>query len=97
RARDIAATAGGSVQRAVRIAIGKGDSLVDPERTPGRNLLIAALTDGAVARFTAALAHRPVGARSDLVGELDSLGLWLRDLAAVAAGSSAYVTDPEAV
>ncbi len=97
RAGDIAGRAGGSVRRAVRIATAKGDTLVDPERAPGRKLLIAALTDGSVAPLAAALDYRPVGARSDLVGELDSLGLWLRDLAAVAAGSAAFVADPEVV
>jgi hypothetical protein len=80
----------------VRIANRADDELSDPERAPGRKLLIAALTDGAVARLVAALEYRTLGARSELVGELDSLGLWLRDLAAVASGNAAFVADREA-
>jgi DNA polymerase-3 subunit delta' len=86
----------GSVRRAIR-AIAEVNGAPDSERAAGRELLIAALTSGAVARLAAANSRAPSGGRSTLAGELDSLGLWLRDLAAVCAGSREQVADPEAL
>jgi DNA polymerase-3 subunit delta' len=96
RAAAIVERARGSVRRAIRLATEKDDA-PDPERMAGRELLIAALTSGAVSRLAAANAHAPSGARANLVGELDSFGLWLRDLAAVSAGSRDRVADPDAL
>ncbi len=96
RAAEIAERARGSVRRAIRLASEKEDG-PDPERMAGRELLIAALTSGAVSRLAAANARAPSGARANLVGELDSLGLWLRDLAAVSVGGRDQVIDSEAL
>jgi DNA polymerase-3 subunit delta' len=94
RAAAIAGRARGSVRRAIRLA-GENVETSDPERLAGRRLLLAALTSGAVARLAEANAHAPSGARATLVDELDSLGLWLRDLAAVSAGSPDQVADEQ--
>jgi DNA polymerase-3 subunit delta' len=97
KADRIAARARGSVRRAVQLAIVAVEGGPDPERVAGRELLLAALTDGGVPRLAAAHNRRPTGARVDLVGELESLALWLRDLAAVAAGDPEQVADPDAL
>jgi DNA polymerase-3 subunit delta' len=87
----------GSVRRAIQLAGKGGAEGTDSERKAGRDLLVAALSDGPVARLAAAHDRRPAGARAELVGELESLGEWLRDLLAVVAGSDGQVTDPAAL
>lgn len=87
----------GSVRRAIQLATKGGAEGTDPERKAGRELLVAALSDGPVARLAMAHDRRPAGARAELVGELESLGEWLRDLLAVVAGSEQQVTDPAAL
>jgi DNA polymerase III subunit delta' len=47
--------------------------------------------------FSAALEQKPVGARGAFADTLAGLALWLRDLAAVAAGASDHVADVGAV
>lgn len=91
----IAKRARGSVRRAILLAGMSGDVRMDPERLAGRDLLMAALNPDAGPRFLAAHKRKPAGARADLVGELESLALWLRDLAAVATGAVDSVDDPE--
>jgi len=97
KASAIARRSLGSVRRAIRLATSPGGAGGDPERIPGKGLLIAALSSGAVPRLAAAHDRKPAGARADLVGELESLALWLRDLAAVAFGASDRVSDPDAI
>src|SRR5690606_301633 len=89
----IAKRSGGSSRRALRLvaAGGKGE---DADRKAGRELLLAALASGSTARLGAAHERRPAGARNDLVGQLDALSEWLRDLLAVAADAPGQVTDP---
>ncbi|MEX0911826.1 MAG: hypothetical protein WD737_03170 [Gemmatimonadota bacterium] len=89
----IARRARGSARRAIHLARAEGDGESD-ERSVGRELLLAALTSGPLARLGLAHDRRPTGARSDLVGELDSLSEWLRDLLAVASGAHDRVIDP---
>jgi DNA polymerase-3 subunit delta' len=91
----IARKARGSLTRAIRLAAAKDQP--DPERVAGKQLLLAALGTGAIARIAAASERRPAGARNELVSELDSFADWLRDLAAVAAGSSSHVADAATV
>jgi DNA polymerase III subunit delta' len=95
QASGIARRSKGSLSHAVRLAAAPGEP--DPDRVAGRHLLIAALGSDAVPRLGAAQGRRPSGARNDLVAELDSFAEWLRDLAAVAAGSPANASDPTAL
>lgn len=93
----IARLARGSVRRAIQLASAGGRDGTDSERKAGRDLLVAALSEGPVARLAIAHEHRPAGARAELVGELESLGEWLRDLLAVVSGADNHVTDPAAL
>src|SRR5690606_11833232 len=79
---------------AIRLAAEDGES--GGAREAARNLLIAALSSGAVPRFAAASGQRAFGGRGDFAGELAALGEWLRDLLAVAAGADDEVADPAA-
>jgi DNA polymerase III subunit delta' len=56
----------------------------------------AALDSSPERRFAAALGQKPVGARGAFGDTLDAMALWLRDLAAVAAGADDQITDPAA-
>ena len=90
----VARLARGSVRRAIQLAGAGGREGTDSERKAGRDLLVAALSEGPIARLTSAHERRPSGARAELVGELESLGEWLRDLLAVVSGADDHVTDP---
>jgi DNA polymerase III subunit delta' len=96
KASTIARSARGSVRRAIRQAAAGGAGM-DADRKVGRELLLAALASGPAARLGAAHDRRPAGARNELVGQLDALAEWLRDLLAVASGAPERVTDPAAV
>jgi len=93
----LAAVSEGAIGRALRMTPGAGGSgALQRQRDTGRELLAAALAEGEAARFAAANAVAPSGARGEFSGALDALALWLRDLMAVAAGapdSLAYATD----
>lgn len=93
----IAATANGSVGRAIRLspATDSAGSLAE-RREAGRLLLLAALSTSDVLRLAAAHDRPPAGARGDFAGELDALAEWLRDLLAIAAGAGDAVRDPDA-
>jgi DNA polymerase-3 subunit delta' len=87
-AASLAAIADGAIGRALRLTPGAGGAgTAQRLRETGRDLLTAALADGEAARFAAANAVAPAGARGEFTGTLEALSLWLRDLMAVAAGA----------
>lgn len=92
----LAGVSEGAIGRALRLLPGAGGAgALQRLRDTGRALLTAALADGEAARFAAANAVAPSGARGEFTGTLQALALWLRDLMAVAAGapdSVAYAT-----
>lgn len=96
-AAEIARRARGSARRAFRILQAGGKEAGDPDAAAGRQLLVAALSSGALPRLAAAHDRRPAGARNELVGALDSLAEWLRDLLAVVAGAPESVSDHAAL
>ncbi|MDX1673604.1 MAG: DNA polymerase III subunit delta' C-terminal domain-containing protein [Longimicrobiales bacterium] len=88
----------GSIGRALAFLPGEdGESRADGLRKTAAGWLKVALNDAAAPRFAAALEQRPSGARGAFSETLDFLGLWLRDLAAVAAGAEDEVVDVDAV
>jgi DNA polymerase-3 subunit delta' len=95
-AATLAGISEGAIGRALRLAPGAGGAgALQRMRETGRELLAAALADSEGARFAAANAVAPSGARGEFTGVLGALALWLRDLMAVAAGapdSVAYAT-----
>ena len=93
-AERLAGLAGGAIGRALRL-LEEGEGLMKA-RAAGWELLLAALSRGAVPRLTAANAQKGFGSRGLFTEELDALGEWLRDLLAVAAGADEEVADPEA-
>jgi DNA polymerase III subunit delta' len=90
----LARRARGSLRRALRLAAAAREGEPESAGNAGRELLFAAVSDGAVARLAAAHDRKPAGARLELVGELDAFGEWLRDLAAVATGAPERISDP---
>lgn len=88
----------GSIGRALAFLPDEdGQSRADTLRSTARRWLEAALAPSGTARFAAAHGERPSGARGAFGETLDFLGLWLRDLAAVAAGAEDAVVDVDAV
>ena len=66
-------------------------------RAAARAWLDAALDPAPAARYAAAHAERPAGARGAFADTLDALVLWLRDLAAVAAHADHDVVGDDAI
>lgn len=88
----------GSIGRALGfLPADGGPSHADELRATAFGWLEAALDDQPVRRYGAAHAQRPVGARGAFGDTLDSLGLWLRDLAAASAGAESEVVDIDAI
>jgi DNA polymerase-3 subunit delta' len=88
----------GSIGRALAfLANDDGGSRAEGLRNEAREWLEAALEPDPVRRFAVAHRQRPVGARGAFAETLDSLALWLRDLAAVAAGATKEVVAVDAV
>ncbi|MFP4623710.1 MAG: hypothetical protein ACLFRX_05975, partial [Gemmatimonadota bacterium] len=88
----------GSIGRALSfLPTDEGASAAEEIRTTARQWLEAALDRTPVRRYAAAHGQRPGGARGRFGDSLDSLALWLRDLAAVAAGAEAEVVDVDAL
>ena len=88
----------GSIGRALAfLPDGEDGSRADGLRRKARDWLEAALAPSSTRRFAAAHAERPAGARGAFGETLDFLGLWLRDLAAVAAGAEDEVVDADAM
>jgi DNA polymerase III subunit delta' len=96
KATTLARRAAGSTRRALRL-LAAGGAGEDADRKAGRELLLAALATGSAARLGAAHERRPAGARNDLIGQLDALSEWLRDLLAVVASAPDRVTDAACV
>ena len=84
----------GSIGRALAFLPGDdGASHAEEMRLTARSWMEAVLDDSPVRRYAAAHGQRPAGARGAFSDTLDFLNLWLRDLAAVAAGAEAEVVD----
>ena len=78
----------GSIGRALAFLPRDGEpSHAETLRQAARAWLEAALEPRGEARYAAAHAERPAGARGAFADTLDALELWLRDLAAAAAGA----------
>jgi DNA polymerase-3 subunit delta' len=94
----VARLAQGSIGRALGYAPEKGEpGPLESLRTAARALLAAALDGSAVPRLQAAQAQAPAGARGVFAATLEQLGLWLRDLGAVAAGAEEVVVNIDAI
>jgi DNA polymerase-3 subunit delta' len=88
----------GSIGRALSfLPEENGPSPARRHRDTALEWLEAALDDTPTRRMAAAHAQAPAGARGAFTDRLDSLGLWLRDLAAVAAGAEGEVVDIDAM
>lgn len=93
-ARLLARLGQGSIGRALSFLSRDGvESRAQELRTLARGWLEAILDPAPARRFIAAHDQRPVAARGSFGDALDFLGLWLRDLAAVAAGAEDDVVD----
>jgi DNA polymerase-3 subunit delta' len=97
QARVAARLGGGAIGRALGfLPVGDDQGPLEKERRDAFTLLQAALGDGPGAGFTAGLAQGVSKARA-LLGLLEALELWLRDLAAVAADRPDLVVNADAV
>lgn len=97
-ARLVARLGRGSIGRALGFLPGEdGASAAEEMRRTARLWLEAAVAEDPIRRYGAAHEQRPAGARGAFGDTLDLLGLWLRDLAAVAAGAEAEVVDVDAL
>jgi DNA polymerase-3 subunit delta' len=87
-ARRAARIAQGSIGRALGFLPQKKDAgPLEGVRAAARTLLEASLAGSAAPRLAAALTESPAGARGSFSDTLEDLTLWLRDLAAAAAGA----------
>jgi DNA polymerase-3 subunit delta' len=87
----------GTIGRALGfLKTGKADGPLEETRSSARSLLEAALEPKATSRLRAALRESPAGARGAFSDTLESLTLWLRDLAAVSAGAEEVVVNSDA-
>src|SRR5690606_9631820 len=95
-ARRAAAIAQGSIGRAVGFLPRKNsDGPLEEVRSAARQLLEAALEGSQVPRFAAALGQSPAGARGAFSDVLEDLTLWLRALAASAAGAEEVIVNAD--
>lgn len=87
----------GTIGRALAfLPMGAGTPPLEDVRAQARALLEAAASTSATDHFSAALAFSPTGARGTFRDVLDFLALWLRDLAAIAAGGEEHVVNHDA-
>lgn len=87
----------GTIGRALAfLATGAQTPPLEHVRAQARALLEAAASTSATGRFSAALALSPTGARGTFRDVLEFLALWLRDLAAIAAGDEEHVVNDDA-
>lgn len=97
RAKTIARLSGGAIGRALALApTGRDSGPLDALRNEAKDLLEAALAETALPRFAAAHAQAPAGARGSYSVVLDFLALWIRDLAAIAAGAEDALVNVDA-
>lgn len=97
-AQRAARLAQGSIGRALGFLPNKKDAgPLEEIRSAARALLEAALAGSAAPRMAAALAESPAGARGAFSDTLEDLTLWLRDLAAAAAGADDVLINADAV
>jgi DNA polymerase III subunit delta' len=88
----------GSIGRALAfLPTRNGAGALDEIRTAARSLLDAALATDGTARFAAALAESPAGARGTFSDTLEFLTVWLRDLAAAGAGAEDVVVNVDSL
>jgi DNA polymerase III subunit delta' len=98
RAQLAARVAQGSIGRALAFLAEDGDEGErGGARQEARTVLDAALAGAATPRLRAALAQAPAGARGGYAAMLGQLSIWLRDLAAVAAGADEVVINVDAL
>jgi DNA polymerase-3 subunit delta' len=98
RASAVARLSGGAIGRALALAPnGKDAGPLDALRAEARDLLEAALANSALPRLALAHAQAPAGARGSYSVVLDFLALWIRDVAAVAAGARDAVVNVDAL
>lgn len=84
----------GSIGRALGFLPGKGEEgALGALRHDGFELLEAATAESPVPALRAAIATGAGGARGEFLDRLDFLSLWIRDLAAVAAGAHELVVN----
>jgi len=83
----------GSIGRALGFLTTGDDGGLEEIRRDAFELLKAAAADSAVPRLKAALATGAGGARAEFLDRLDFLSLWIRDLAAVAAGATELIVN----
>ncbi|CAN5750251.1 DNA polymerase III subunit delta' [soil metagenome] len=96
-ARRAATLAQGSIGRALAFLPRNGQpGPLEEIRADARQLLHAALDPGAAPRMAAALAESPAGARGAFSDTLESLTLWLRDLAAASTGAHDVILNADA-
>ena len=96
-ARTAARLSEGSIGRALAFLPVDGEpGPLEALRQQARSLLVAAVARSPMRRLAAAHALPPSGARGTFTDTLDFLALWLRDLAAMAAGADAVVVSADA-
>lgn len=87
----------GSIGRALGFLKRDGeDAPLEEIRAAARSMLAAALDPSAAARLAAAMAESPAGARGAFSDSLTFLTVWLRDLAAAAAGADDVIINADA-
>ncbi len=88
----------GSIGRALGYIGDKGEaSPLDELRGRAKALLAAAVDTAPAAPLALALAESPAGARGEFSDALESLTIWLRDLAAVSAGAEDVVINSDSL
>ena len=93
----LARIAQGSIGRALSLMpVGKHAGPLEEVRQSARDFLEAAIARDESARLAAAHALSPAGARGAFSDTLEQLALWVRDLAAVAAGAQDLVINVDA-
>ena len=89
---------GGSIGKALGyIPDGDDPAPLDDLRMRARTLLAAAVDASPAASLAVALAESPAGARGEFSDGLESLTLWLRDLAAVSSGADDTVINSDSL
>lgn len=97
-ARWAAALAGGSIGRALGyLPQGDGPGPLEEIRQQAKELLAAALDRSPLPRVAAASRESPAQARAGFSDAMSGFTVWLRDLAAVAAGAEDVVVNRDAV